>query len=139
MGSFNGDIVIRNHYDGNEDQWTIDEPFTYWHKFGEITVKPGAITDGASVPKILTNFIPRISDPNVFAAAMIHDQLYKTQGARGIFTRWQSDRIFRDALQDAGEPPWKAWFMWAGVRIGGWLPWGNSFFEDQMNYIEVKQ
>ena len=49
------------------------------------------------------------------AAATLHDWLYTT----GQLPRRAADRLFRLALIDSGVAPWRAWIMWAGVRLGG--------------------
>lgn len=49
------------------------------------------------------------------AAATIHDHLYATGG----LSRYWSDRVFYNALRASGVARWRAWLMWAGVRLGG--------------------
>lgn len=49
------------------------------------------------------------------AAATIHDHLYAT----GELSRKASDRVFYDALRSSGVARWRAWLMYAGVRLGG--------------------
>lgn len=48
-------------------------------------------------------------------AATIHDQLY----AAGQLSRRDCDAVFYRALRAEGVARWRAWIMWAGVRIGG--------------------
>lgn len=47
--------------------------------------------------------------------AVIHDHLYTT----GELSRKASDQVFYNALRSSGTARWRAWLMWAGVRIGG--------------------
>lgn len=49
------------------------------------------------------------------AAATIHDRLYAT----GELSRYWSDRVFYHALRTSGVARWRAWLMYAGVRLGG--------------------
>ena len=49
------------------------------------------------------------------AAAVIHDRLYFT----GQLSRKAADRVFYNALRSSGIARWRAWLMWAGVRLGG--------------------
>lgn len=49
------------------------------------------------------------------AAATIHDYLYGTRQ----LSRAASDRVFYNALRDSHVARWRAWLMYAGVRIGG--------------------
>lgn len=49
------------------------------------------------------------------AAAVIHDHLYAT----AQLSRAAADRVFYDALRASGVARWRAWLMYAGVRLGG--------------------
>lgn len=55
-------------------------------------------------------------------AAAVHDWLYRT----GLITRRQADAVFYRALRASGVARWRAWLMWAGVRLGGWRRYGQS-------------
>ncbi|MDF3936646.1 DUF1353 domain-containing protein [Pseudomonas citronellolis] len=48
-------------------------------------------------------------------AATIHDQLY----TEGRLPRRDCDAVFYRALRAEGVARWRAWIMWAGVRLGG--------------------
>ena len=50
------------------------------------------------------------------AAATVHDYLYSS----GKLCRCAADRVFYSALRDSGVARWRAWLMWAGVRLGGY-------------------
>lgn len=52
------------------------------------------------------------------AAATIHDWLYSV-GSAGRMDRKAADQVFRNALCSSGVARWRAWLMWAGVRLGG--------------------
>lgn len=138
MGIFFGRIDISNSPNGDSHSWLIDSPITYTTDLGfQITVLAGATTDGASVPWWAKWLIPKLANPHVTAAAIIHDQLYATRGAR-FFTRAQSDSVFRQALCDAGVNSAKAGVMWLAVRLAGWYPWyKNSTYMHEYAYIEV--
>lgn len=49
------------------------------------------------------------------AAATIHDRLYATTE----LSRKAADAVFFNALRASGVARWRAWLMWAGVRLGG--------------------
>lgn len=49
------------------------------------------------------------------AAATIHDRLYAT----AELSRKAADAVFLNALRASGVARWRAWLMWAGVRLGG--------------------
>ena len=103
--------------------WKLAMPLVYRDALhGDITVYPGAITDGASVPRPLWSIVGSpLRDTRVVKAAAIHDQLYKTLGA-GL-TRKQCDQVFCRALRDEGVSWVKAATYYIGVRIGGWIGW----------------
>ena len=93
-------------------------------KLGRFTIKTGADTDGASIPRALWTFVGSpLSDSRVLRAAIVHDQLYCTVGINGKLTRAQCDALFRRALIAAGVPTYRAWVYYTGVRAGGWLGW----------------
>lgn len=48
------------------------------------------------------------------AAATIHDFLY----FYAELSRKAADRVFLNALRSSGVARWRAWLMWAGVRLG---------------------
>lgn len=81
----------------------------------------GFKTDFASVPRIISNIVPRVGI--LRDAAIIHDYLYRTEGDKGRFTRAQSDKVFCQAMKELGVPWWRRKLAWAGVRIGGWASW----------------
>lgn len=105
--------------------WKLAMPLTYCDELhGEITVYPGAITDGASIPRPLWPIVGSpLRDPRVAKAAAIHDQLYKALGA-GLM-RKQCDEVFYRALRDEGVSWIKARTYFVGVRSGGWVGWGR--------------
>lgn len=82
-----------------------------------VTVPAGFVTDFASVPRIPVAFLLAggCADP----AAVIHDWLYTTHEV----DRATADAVFREAILAGGDPSWRAWLMWAGVRIGGARPY----------------
>jgi len=109
----------------NPHLWQTLEPLT-WNDplHGAITVKAGARTDGASIPRLLWSLVGTpMRDSRVTPAAIIHDQLYATCGIGGQLSRESCDAIFYRALRAAGCPPHRAWLYWSGVRSGGWIGW----------------
>jgi hypothetical protein len=109
----------------NPHRWQTLEPLT-WNDplHGAITVKAGARTDGASIPRLLWTLVgPPMRDSRVTPAAIIHDQLYATTGLCGQLSRASCDAIFYRALCAAGCQKHRAWLYWSGVRLGGWIGW----------------
>jgi hypothetical protein len=92
--------------------------------FGDITVPKGFITNYASIDVFHNVFLFPVYA--LFAgygnyASTVHDYLY----SRATLSRKQCDDIFYDALRKEGVAKWRAWLMWAGVRIGGAKAYGG--------------
>jgi hypothetical protein len=76
-----------------------------------IVVPAGFVTDFASVPwfgRWLFSPFDRGAK-----AAVVHDWLIE----QAIRSRRDADVIFREALGVLGVAPWRAWIMWAAVRL----------------------
>lgn len=82
-----------------------------------VTVPAGFVTDFASVPRIPVAFL--LVGDTAHQAAVVHDWLYTSHE----LSRAQADAVLREAATLAGVPAWRAWLMWAGVRLGGFGPW----------------
>ncbi|WCO82113.1 hypothetical protein vBPpSSYP_131 [Pseudomonas phage vB_PpS_SYP] len=86
--------------------------------FGDVVVPKGFITNYASIEVFHNIFLYPIYA--LFAgygnySSTIHDYLY----SRKVFSRKECDDIFYQALREEGVARWRAWLMWAGVRLGG--------------------
>jgi hypothetical protein len=108
--------------DGSNDQrgtWRLLAPLVYQSDRLErsVVVPAGFVTDFASVPRIPVAFL--LAGNCGHEAAVVHDWLYTTHET----TRATADAVLREALQADGDPAWRAWLMWAGVRIGGARPY----------------
>lgn len=122
MSHFITDLDVRKlTHDASADQrgsWRLLSPLVYSSDLaGTITVPSGFLTDFASVPRLPVTFL--LAGDCGHAAAVIHDFLYTTHQV----SRATADAVFREALRAGGEPGWRAWLMWAGVRIGGSRPY----------------
>lgn len=103
-----------------DDEWILAGELIYVSRAGEVFVVPrGFVTDLASIPRLLYAVIP--VNGRHRAAAILHDWLYETQRT----TRAVADALFLEAMADSGVRWSQRWVMWAGVRVGGWVPWGN--------------
>ena len=83
-----------------------------------ITVPAGFTTDFASI-KVLHNaflfvLFALVSGYGNYSAT-VHDFLY----SEGRVNRKEADAVLYRALRAEGVARWRAWLMWAGVRIGG--------------------
>jgi len=88
---------------------------------GLIDVSAGFKTDFNSIPRALTNILPR---EEYGEAAVLHDKLYR-DASTGLIavTREQADAVHREFLIWKGAPGWKVRLMFWGIRLGGWKPW----------------
>lgn len=53
-------------------------------------------------------------------AALFHDYGYRT---KPVSTRSTIDEVFRAIMLYDGVSPWRAWVIWAVVRLCGWTAW----------------
>lgn len=84
-----------------------------------LTVLDGYLTDFASVPRLFWASCGYPSEPELQAPALIHDALYSAE----LVTRKQADDILHWACRANGVGRYRAWKIWAGVRIGGGFVW----------------
>jgi len=138
MDDWIGKVCICNVPGGGRKEWTVAEKLTFIDDEVTITVLPGAITDGASIPRFFWRFIGGPFSGLYIAAALIHDQLYKVQGA-GLFTRKEVDMMFKRAMLSLGVSSAKAEMMYRAVRMGGgWVDKATlSEIAHQMKFIEI--
>jgi hypothetical protein len=115
---FDKEILATRSADGRHV--TTLEEFSYTTKAGEVIVIPaGTQSDGASTPRIFWRFLPPFGP--YWLPALLHDFLYQ----KGLFPQPKCDRIFREAMLSNKVNGFKAWVIFTGVRIGGWVAYGN--------------
>ena len=94
----------------------------------ELTVKPGFVFDGATIPQICWTTIGHPLEHRFIYAALLHDALYVTQ----YLPRKTADQYFHRFLTEfAGVGSYTAWKMYTGVRLFGGGAW-NSKTERQI-------
>lgn len=102
----------------DEKNWRLTSPLRYYSAIlkRDVLVPEGFITDFASVPRL--PFIYWFAGDTARKAAVIHDWLYRSNTEP--VERAVADAVFAEAIEALGY--WKArqWFMWAGVRVGGY-------------------
>lgn len=107
--------------DTNSDRgtWRVMNELIYESDVAaQVFVVPvGFTTDFASVPRIPIAF--DIVGDIAHAAAVLHDWLYSTHPV----PRDVADAVLKEAAIVSGISPFKAWLMWAGVRMGGASHW----------------
>lgn len=101
------------------DGWRVLSPLIYSSDVARrvFIVPEGFETDLASVPRLPLMFL--LTGDTAHAAAVLHDFLYSSREV----DRASADAVFREAAINSGEPAWRTWLMWAGVRLGGWSAW----------------
>ena len=88
--------------------WTATPPVTQL-----LTIPTGFITDFASVPRMPLVYLAVGGMGE--RAAVVHDYLY----GGGLCSRADADAVFRACLIACRVSRWRAWLMWAGVRLAG--------------------
>lgn len=90
-----------------------------------IEVPAGFETDFASIPRLLWTVIPprgRFNRP-----AIVHDFLYQYAPSdprtKQSCTRERADQILREACENCDDRVTQRSAIYAGVRLGGWVPW----------------
>ena len=89
-----------------EFSYYTDEGVTY-------TVPVGFVTDFATTPQWAQSVVPKIG--TYTKATILHDYWYKA----ATNTKKWADKEFLKACLILGTPKWKAYLMYAGVRIFG--------------------
>lgn len=122
MAKFMTKLEVEEVSDSSNDgrgAWRLLQPLVYASDVlnNTVTVPTGFITDFASVPRL--PFVFMFTGDSAHMAATVHDWLY----ASHMTTRSQADAVFREAAIETGVPKWRAWVMWAGVRVGGASHW----------------
>lgn len=89
---FKSDLIIKRNV--NEDNsWIVQEPLLWECEKYQIVVKKGFDFDFASIPKIITNILPK-NGQEYDRAACLHDALYASQW----LPKKVCDKIFYDAM-----------------------------------------
>jgi hypothetical protein len=124
MSRFVTSLRIERIEDASADgrgTWRLIDALLYDSTIAGMLVAPaGFVTDLASVPRMPFAYL--LAGGIGHAAAVIHDWLYCCHRV----PRSTADAVFYEALRVLGVPRWRAWLMWAGVRIGGAHPWRAS-------------
>jgi hypothetical protein len=101
------------------DRVELAAPLVYVSdRVGRVVIPEGFVCDLASVPHWMASLAPSWSQ--TAGAGIVHDYLYRT----GKVSRRQADAVLYEALR---APPatgrFRAWAMWAAVRVFGWGAW----------------
>jgi hypothetical protein len=115
MSAFLTSLDLRDADNTDDGQWILCAPLVYQSDVAQqtFTVPAGFQTDLASVPRLPLVFL--LAGDSARKASVVHDWLYTTHPV----TRDVADAVLKEASLLTGVPKWRAWLMWAGVRIGG--------------------
>ena len=101
-----------------------------------VHVKPGFRTDGASIPRLLWRVFGSPYDPDIFPAAIAHDALYRGE----IVERKDADAAFLALMVEGWVKFDRAWLVFLGVRLFGWITWlghTDESVREARRYIEL--
>lgn len=106
----------------HDNEWVVIEEYIFWSKRlqAPIVVPRWFLTDLASIPKFLRMFISVNERHRI--ASLPHDYGYRMIINKKTPTnRHMWDLVFRDFCIQQGVSRTKAYIMYMGVRLGGWL------------------
>ncbi len=134
MSQFTEALVISPLADGKT--WVLINPFGY--EIGKegsgdlISVKPGFMTDFASIPRLFWAILPKWGKYG--NAAVIHDWLYWSQKK----SRKESDNIMLEAMTVLTVKKWKKKLIYYAVRLFGWIAWKRNRWDRNAGFERVK-
>lgn len=108
-------LDLRFHPDRGDKCWEVRKEIRYLSAYTQraYTVEVGFFFDGASVPRLPV--IYAFFGGRAWLASLIHDYAYE----HGIGTKEEADTIFAEIMDMTGEPAWRRFWMYHGVRFGG--------------------
>lgn len=123
MAEFTGKYALMRCHPGSRN-YCLRNNFSFVRGNGQrITALAGMPFDGASIPRMFRGLYDQFSG-RWAEGAVIHDALYLGHGGDKL-TRAESDLVFREALMANGVPAYRAWIMYAAVRVGGSIAWDS--------------
>ncbi|WP_250538175.1 MULTISPECIES: DUF1353 domain-containing protein [unclassified Caballeronia] len=119
MSAFLTDLHVENASGTDDGKWRLTAPLVYESDIAGETfvVPPGFVTDYASVPR--APLVYWLCGDTSTLASVVHDFLYTTHPV----AREVADAVLKEASLLTGVAKWRAWLMWAGVRVGGASHW----------------
>jgi hypothetical protein len=101
-------------------RWRLEKPYV----FGMIQIPAGFIFDLASVPRMLWWLIAPFELSIV--GPLLHDYLYRVDGAREGYTRKQVDELFERLMYLEGISGWRRRAAYRAVRVFGGGSWREA-------------
>ncbi len=109
--------------------------YTYENDKYIITLKPGFVTDGASIPKAFWTILSSPFEGPLVYGAMIHDGLY----TKMQLPRKECDELLREMAIEQGYNKIKADLVYEAVRLFGGSHWNkDTSAETHLVTIKVK-
>ena len=101
----------------NAKSWIVVEDFRYQEDSAFVRVPKGFVTDFASIPRFLWQFLPQWG---LYGwAAVIHDYLYTSQR----MPRWKADRVLLRVMEICRVPRWQRYVIYGAVWFFGCWVW----------------
>ncbi len=124
-------------FDPASGQWQLFAPWSIATRVGRLHLRPGYVSDGASIPRPLWPLVGPRYAADSFAAALAHDALYDAQLTR----RALADAVLRDLLAALGMAAPRRWAYWAAVRVFGgplWNAHSQARIEQARKYVALE-
>jgi len=96
-----------------------------------ITIKPGFITDGASIPKMFWGIIGCPLNAQYIGSAIIHDGLYKSHA----LTKKESDLMFKEMLEHNQVHKIKINAMYYALKFFGYHAYRDEIID--CSHVEI--
>lgn len=112
--------LVSDSTNSGRGTWRLTKPLVYQSDIEAttFTVPVGFETDFCSCPRTPVAFL-LVAD-SAHEASALHDWLYT---APHPICREMADALLEEAALATGVPAWRAWLLWAGVRMGGASHW----------------
>ena len=108
-------VSVMKVYGADPEWWMLTEPARIPCPQGDVIVPAGYITDYASRPGFVPDWLIPKSGLSALPSAA-HDYLCE----KGIVSRREADLTFNRLLLEAGVPRWQRLLMYYYVRLLGW-------------------
>jgi hypothetical protein len=112
-------------FDDKAGEWRLVMPWKAYTSAGIVAIRPGFLSDGASIPRILWTAVGPRYAPRTFPAAVVHDALY----AARLTDRATADRVFLEILREMGVNRVKRSAYHFAVRACGGFLWRRAKIE----------
>jgi hypothetical protein len=129
MKQFNGDIILEELDNGS---WKLQDDFSYYNDYIQVTVKSNFTTDGASIPKVFWSVVGNPLENDLLKPSIIHDGLYTLMQ----LPRDKCDKLLKEMLLFNGTSKVKANLVYYAVRIFGGSHWKKDT-TDTMKFVQM--